>query len=174
MSCFPVSHTTDHSSQFYSPTMLLPQAFPTPFPPPHTTLPILSSKYPAYQWEAATRLVQQNLATWPGSRAYTERKFPLTPERCGSQLGCGRCGSRPWPHLQWLQQQQKEHLLTNINWTPLCAIGYIWGGGLQNTDGEYSFVGLWTQRPFCPPFLVGKTLASLTFPEFQRTDSKSS
>ena len=24
--------------------------------------------------------------------------------------------------------------------------------------------------PFCPPFLVGKTPASMTFPEFQRAD----
>ena len=28
-------------------------------------------------------------------------------------------------------------------------------------------------RPFCPPFLVGKTPASITLPEFQRADSNS-
>ena len=33
--------------------------------------------------------------------------------------------------------------------------------------------GFWAQKPFCPPFLVGKTPASTTSPEFQRADSNS-
>ena len=33
---------------------------------------------------------QKNLDTWPRSRAFAERKFPVTFERCGSQLGCQR------------------------------------------------------------------------------------
>ena len=31
--------------------------------------------------------------------------------------------------------------------------------------------GSWAWKPFCLPFLVGKTPASMTFPEFQRADS---
>ena len=33
--------------------------------------------------------------------------------------------------------------------------------------------GFWAQKPFCPPFLLGKTPASTTSPEFQRADSSS-
>ena len=34
-------------------------------------------------------------------------------------------------------------------------------------------MGSQARRPFCLPFLVGKTPASMTFPEFQRADSNS-
>ena len=36
-------------------------------------------------------------------------------------------------------------------------------------DAEQGLVGSWAWRPFCPPFLVGKAPASMTFSEFQRT-----
>ena len=39
------------------------------------------------------------------------------------------------------------------------------------TEAERSLVGSQAPRPFWPPFLVGKTPAFRTFPEFQRADS---
>ena len=65
------------------------QAFPSPAPAPHPTLLILSLS-PSHQSSPATGPERQSLGKWPGKRAYTERKSPLMPERCGFQLGCQR------------------------------------------------------------------------------------
>ena len=40
----------------------------------------------------------------------------------------------------------------------------------STSDAEQGLVGSWAWRPFCPSFLVGKTPASMTFSEFQRTE----
>ena len=47
--------------------------------------------------------------------------------------------------------------------------GQSWDPSLWNHVGPCGASGAW--RPFCLPFLVGKTQASMTFPEFQRADS---
>ena len=41
-------------------------------------------------------------------------------------------------------------------------------GGVKLSEALW---GSRASRPFCPPFIVGKTPASMTFPEFQRADS---
>ena len=43
-------------------------------------------------------------------------------------------------------------------------------GTLPPCETERGLWGSQAQRPFCSPFLAGKTPASMTFPEFQRAD----
>ena len=56
-----------------------------------------------------------------------------------------------------------EGLLWHEQWSIMCVLGVI-----LKLSGALSGSRSW--RPFCPPFLVGKTPASMTFPEFQRAD----
>ena len=100
-----------------------------PQQPLHTQLFLFYLWTLSHLWAAAPGPGQKSLGTRPGSRAYTERKFPGTPERCGSQWGCQRRGSRPWPHWQCLQQQKKTHWQREIE--PLSCTsqyhGMYWG-----------------------------------------------
>lgn len=114
VSCLPVSHFPDASFQSKSPTILPSQGFPTTASPQYPTFHILSWT-PSHLLTAVLRPGQKILDTWPRSRAFAGRKFPVTPERCGFQSGGQRHSSRPWTHRRWLQQQKKEYSLTNIN-----------------------------------------------------------
>ena len=101
-----------------------PKPFPPHLPLLHPT-PCFLSLTPLSPVTSSTRPRAKNLDTWPGGKAYSERKILVTPERCGSQSGCQRCSSMPWPHLQ---QQMKEYSLTNINHFLIYFLGV---GGAQ-------------------------------------------
>lgn len=110
-----VSQTLISSSHSSSTSHLSHPSSPTA---PHPSFPILTW-IPSHLWATAPGTGRQSLDTWSDSRAYMERKFLLRPERCSSQYGCRMWCSRPWPRCPWLQQNKKEHSLTNINWTPV-------------------------------------------------------
>ena len=121
--CFMGSQRVRHDwvTELNYSTSLELQAFFTPTPP-HTPLFPFYLWALSHLWAAAPGPGQKSLDAWPGSRAYMEREFPGTPERCGSQWDCQRRCSRPWPHWRCLQQQENTHWQREVK-SPSCTTG---------------------------------------------------
>ena len=60
------------------------------------------------------------------------------------------------------REKKIKKLTKPSKWREIFA-DIMWSRGILGMEG----------RPFCPPFLVGKTPASMTLSEFQRADSNS-
>ena len=101
---------------------------PWPFPPLHPVIFPSDHWAWSYPWIAAPGPKPESLGTWPGRGARTERKFLVTPERCGSQWGCRRCSSRPWPKWQCLQWQKEQTLIEPL----IGALRWIFGKEIKH------------------------------------------
>ena len=105
-----------------------------------------------------------------------EYVYVLSPDVCcvrRKNLPTTLVGSSGWSK-NYIDMRQINRRKSNKNLIP-CEHGR-YPGRLSNAPKlkpSRTLWGAWAWMPFCPPFLVGKTPASITFPEFQRADSNS-